>query len=254
MADDIKESPLELQPEGDAAVRSSLELIYHVSRELSSALDLRTVLQRVVFLSMRTVGASSGSLIVLDDTGKPVESAIIIGEKVHDHTTQRLRATLDYGLAGWVVRNRAAALVPDTGQDERWTSRQYEQEERFGPKSAVAAPLLTRDMLVGVITLVHPRPGFFTPEHLALVQAIADQAGIAVLNARLYAESQRRLAGPAGSQGQFARLPGCYWLGRAAGVEHSLEGWGGRGRLDSQRRQGGGDPRREPRRALRPRD
>jgi len=134
MVDEIKESPLTLQPEGDVAVRSSLELLYHISRELSSALDLRTVLQRVLFLSLQTVGASSGSLIVLDDNGKPVESAIVVGEKVHNHTTQRLRATLDSGLAGWVVRNRTAVLVPDTSQDERWMSRQYEEEERFGPK------------------------------------------------------------------------------------------------------------------------
>jgi PAS domain S-box-containing protein len=42
------------------------------------------------------------------------------------------------------------------------------------------------------MTLVHPKPGTFTKEHVALVQAIADQAGIAVLNARLYAESQRQ--------------------------------------------------------------
>jgi len=51
---------------------------------------------------------------------------------------------------------------------------------------------MARDLLVGVITLVHTQPGFFTSEHMALVQAIADQAGIAVLNARLYADSQRQ--------------------------------------------------------------
>jgi PAS domain S-box-containing protein len=45
---------------------------------------------------------------------------------------------------------------------------------------------------VGVITLAHNETGFFTPDHLALVQAIADQAGIAILNARLYADSQRQ--------------------------------------------------------------
>jgi K+-sensing histidine kinase KdpD len=42
------------------------------------------------------------------------------------------------------------------------------------------------------MTLVHPRPGIFTTEHLALFQAIADQAAVAVLNARLFAESQRK--------------------------------------------------------------
>jgi PAS domain S-box-containing protein len=68
--------------------------------------------------------------------------------------------------------------------------RQYENDEKQLPKSAVSVPLLTHDKLVGVLTLVHPQTGFFAPEHVALVQAIADQAGIAVLNARLYAESQ----------------------------------------------------------------
>jgi NtrC-family two-component system sensor histidine kinase KinB len=173
--------------------RASLELLYHISRELTTALDLRTVLQRVVFLSMRTVGAISGSIIVLDDNGKPVESAIITGEQVHDHTTQRLRVTLEKGLAGWVVRNRQAVLVADTTRDQRWLPRQYDTEGPAGPRSAVSAPLLVHDRLVGVMTLVHHTAGFFTPEHLALVQAIADQAGIAVLNARLYADSQRQV-------------------------------------------------------------
>ncbi|HLO15890.1 MAG TPA: ATP-binding protein, partial [Anaerolineales bacterium] len=45
---------------------------------------------------------------------------------------------------------------------------------------------------VGVLTLVHPAPNAFTEEQLALMQAIADQAGVAVLNARLYTESQRQ--------------------------------------------------------------
>ena len=64
----------------DATTRESLELLYHVIRELSAALDLNTVLKRVLFLSMQRVGATSGSIIVLDDKGRPVESAIITGE------------------------------------------------------------------------------------------------------------------------------------------------------------------------------
>lgn len=172
--------------------RASLELLYHVSRELTTNLDLRTVLKRVLFLSMQRVSAISGSIIVLDDNGTPVESALIIGTQVHDHTTQRLRATLERGLAGWVLRNCQAVLIDDTSRDKRWMPRQYETGELSGPKSAVSAPLWARDRLVGVMTLVHPKVGFFTPEHLALVQAISDQAGIAVLNARLYDESQHQ--------------------------------------------------------------
>lgn len=173
------------------STRSSLELLYHISRELSSALDLRALLERVLLLSMQNVGAINGSIIVLDDNGAPVDSAIVEGSTIHDHTTERLRETLEHGLSGWVLRERKVALVENTNQDPRWMPRQYEDEEQQNPKSAVSAPILTRDKLVGILTLVHPKPGFFTAEHVALVQSIADQAGIAVLNARLYAESQR---------------------------------------------------------------
>ena len=175
----------------DNSTRSSLELLYHISRELSSALDLRTVFERILFLCMQNVGAISGSIIVLDDSGDPVDSAIITGDMIHNRTTERLRETLERGLSGWVVRERRVALVENTKEDVRWMPRQYEDDEEQLPKSAVSVPLLTHENLVGVLTLVHPRTGFFTPDHVALVQAIADQAGISVLNARLYDESQR---------------------------------------------------------------
>jgi PAS domain S-box-containing protein len=141
---------------------------------------------------MRNVNAISGSIIVLDDKGQPLESAIITGTQVHDQTTHQLRVTLEHGLAGWVARQGQAVLVPDTSRDERWLRRPDDAEDKTGPKSAVSAPLVWRDQLVGVMTLVHSSPGFFTYDHMALIQAIADQASIAVLNARLYAESQRQ--------------------------------------------------------------
>jgi PAS domain S-box-containing protein len=178
--------------EEDHNARESLELMYNISRELASALDLRTVLHRVLFLAMKNVGANSGSIIVLDANGQPVESALMTGGQIHDQTTQQLRITFERGLAGWVVRNNQAALIADTSRDERWLRRPDDDSSRTGSKSAVSAPIAARDQLIGVMTLVHPKPGTFMDEHLALVQAIADQAGIAILNARLYAESQRQ--------------------------------------------------------------
>ncbi len=188
--DDDKKVPFEF--EGGEDTRASLELLYHVSREIASAIELSTVLQRVLFLCMRTIGANSGTVIVLNDQGKPVDSSIIHGAIVRNHSTKQLKATLDRGLAGWVVNEGKAVLVPDTSKDERWLHRPDDDISATGPKSAVSAPLLAREKTVGVITMVHPTPGYFTPDHLALVQAIADQAGIAILNARLYEESKQQ--------------------------------------------------------------
>jgi adenylate cyclase len=83
------------------------------------------------------------------------------------------------------------ALVPDTSKDERWLRRDDDSADKSGAKSAICVPLMAREHLVGVLTLVHSVPNAFTEEHLELMQAIADQASVAVLNARLYTESQR---------------------------------------------------------------
>jgi PAS domain S-box-containing protein len=183
--------PTDIVREGGRS-KASLDLLYHISHELASALELRVVLERVIKLSLENVTGSSGSIIVLDDKGNPIDSIIVVGAKVIHETTDQLRFTLDHGLAGWVRKNKQAALIPDTSRDKRWQRPSRGEEAKAGPKSVVCAPLLVRDQMVGVMTLTHPETGFFTDEHLSLVQTIADQAAFAVLNARLYAETKRR--------------------------------------------------------------
>lgn len=174
------------------STHESLELLYHISREIASTLDLSVVLQRVLGLSMRTIGAVSGSIIVINDEGEPVESTIIYEDEILDHSDQQIHKILAGGLAGWVVENRQPALVLNTNKDERWVKSAAQNEEEKA-KSSLSVPLIARKKLVGVITLSHPVPLFFTTDHLDLVQAIAAQAAIAVVNARLYAASQKQV-------------------------------------------------------------
>ena len=179
-------------PQEKDQTKALLELLYHVSRDVATALDLRTVLQRVLYESIQNVGGERCSIVVLDDAGNVVDATIVYGTQIHEHTTQQLRDTTERGLAGWVIRNRKGVLVLDTSKDERWLMRPDDAIDRSGVKSAICVPLVAREKLVGVLTLVHPKPNVFTEEQLTLMQAIADQAGIAVLNARLYTESQRQ--------------------------------------------------------------
>jgi PAS domain S-box-containing protein len=168
-----------------------LELLKSINREIASALDLRTVLQRLLFAAIQHVGSERGSIVVMDDHGKPMDATIVYGKQLHEHTTQQLRDTVERGLAGWVVKNRKPALVPDTSMDERWLRRADDSADKSGAKSALCVPLMARERLIGVLTLVHSVPNVFNEQHLELMQVIADQASVAVLNARLYTESQR---------------------------------------------------------------
>jgi GAF domain-containing protein len=95
-------------------------------------------------------------------------------------------------LAGWVARQQQSALIANTSQDARWLRRPDDEAATQGSKSALSVPLIAREQMVGVMTLVHLQPDSFTAEDLSLLQAIADQAAISVLNARLFDKTRRR--------------------------------------------------------------
>jgi len=172
--------------------KTSLALLYSISRELTAELDLRELLKRVLQLTLETVEAPRGSILVLDEKHNVIDGALALKGRVFDHTAQQLTDTMERGLAGWVVENRESVLVPNTLEDDRWLLREQVENEK-DPRSAVCVPLIARDRVVGALTIVHPEPHCLNEAHLSLLTAIADQAGIAVENARLFqAEQQRR--------------------------------------------------------------
>jgi two-component system, NtrC family, sensor histidine kinase KinB len=167
--------------------RTSLKLLYDISRELVSSLDLNKVINRLLLLSTTKVGAERGTLIVLDDRLQPVDAAIVYNGKTIPHTLEQVSEILRHGLAGWVMQNRQPALLSDTSQDQRWMQRRDDALDRTGPKSAVCIPIvIAGDQLVGILTIVHPKTGFFNQDRFDLLQAIGEQAGVAINNARLY--------------------------------------------------------------------
>ncbi len=168
---------------------SSLEILFSISRELATSLDLRKVLGNVLTLSTENMNAERASLVVLDEFGDPMDAAIIYNGELIPHTVDQLRDVANNGLAGWVLKNRQPALINNTQQDARWLVRP--NQELVDPaRSALCVPLLAQDVLVGVLTIVHRNVDFFNPDQFALQKAIADMAGIAIRNAQLYQEIQ----------------------------------------------------------------
>lgn len=166
--------------------RTSLELLYAISRKLSTSLDLNTTLSQVLRLSTEAVNAERGSLIVLDENQLPVDSAIVVNNQLIPHISDQILPTLANGLAGWVLKKRKGVLIEDTRMDKRWLKRDDDRTENSGGKSAVCVPLLLGERVAGILTIVHKSPGYFNQEHLTLLQSIADQAGVALHNAWLY--------------------------------------------------------------------
>jgi GAF domain-containing protein len=149
-----------------------LELLYTFQGDLGANGGGLGRLPQVLQLALEGVGASSGSILVLDERGEVVLGALAYAGKVHQPTSQQLADTVQQGLAGWVIENRQAALVRSTRDDRRWLRRAWD-ESNGTSRSAISVPLIASDRVAGVLTLVHPRSGQFTEDDLALLTAIA---------------------------------------------------------------------------------
>jgi signal transduction histidine kinase len=167
-----------------------IELLYDISRRLSSSLDLDRVLRDILALTIPSAGATRGSMIVLDESGQARRHTLIREELATPVTEQVTAQVLEEGLAGWVVQHKRGAIVFDSRGDERWLAL---TDEHRAIRSAIAVPLLRQERVVGVLTLVHPEPNQFDEEHLDLLSSIANQAAIAVENARLYENATERM-------------------------------------------------------------
>ena len=95
------------------------------------------------------------------------------------------------GIVGWVMEHLAPLVITDLPVDPRLRERQWAKAE--GLMSLVAVPLLLDDSPVGVLVGLSRQRREFVVEEVALMQALATSAAVAIRNARLYEETQRRL-------------------------------------------------------------
>jgi signal transduction histidine kinase len=138
-------------------------------------------------MTVRVVGASEGSIFLLNERGEVTRSFIARAELPPEVRVPTIRTVMEKGFAAWVHQNKTNAVIPDTAQDERWVSF---PDDRLASRSAIGLPILQRDLFIGLLTLTSPEIGIFSEHHLQVLQPIVDQAGRAIENAALYTHTR----------------------------------------------------------------
>ncbi len=177
-------SLLRLKSANDAVQteRNRLALLHDISQEINRPLTLDEILGKIAVLTQQALEARRCSIIILGDTQAATRN--FSSREGHLPSADRLAtpAVLQEGLAGWVSRNRQGTIVYDCTEDPRWLVL-HQDLEPVG--SAIAAPLLVDQELIGVLLLTHSEPNSFDESHLGLLSSIAAQAAIALVKARL---------------------------------------------------------------------
>ena len=168
------------------------QALYQVSRALIAADTLPALLQALVESVAERLPADRVLLVTVDEEARRVVDYVVNEEGEVDLG----RATFEElweGLTGWVLRQRKPALSPKGQPDPRESARMQEQRRAGNTGSVIVVPLQYRDKVLGTLTAVNRQDDpDYTQRNVDLMVAMANQAAIAIENARLFAETQQR--------------------------------------------------------------
>jgi signal transduction histidine kinase len=166
-----------------------VEALFQVEQELSAAVDLDDLLGRILTQSVAVLGATAGSIALVDgEGGLRFRTAMGPAAERLGHRTIRIGE----GVIGWTVAHRQPTIVNDPGHDERHAA-DLARDLETRPNSIIAAPLLDGDEVLGGIEILDKSGDQgFDEGDLKLLVLIAAQVAKAIGLARSRSERSNR--------------------------------------------------------------
>jgi two-component sensor histidine kinase len=156
--------------------------------------DLNSFLRSLCNTIAEAVEAPWTNILTLDLDRRRIRGNVLADE------TRAMTPIADFdeamqGLTGWVVQNRQASRSSGSESDPRESEAVRRKRRENDVGAVMVAPLIYGDRLLGTVTAGR-RPGDpdFTHDELELLNAVAEQAAIALHTQDLYATRRRELA------------------------------------------------------------
>ncbi len=156
------------------------EILFTIGKVIGSDESLSSTLSTISELVTELTGAQACSVMLAD-----VERSTLLGKAAYGLNRDDISSVSFHfgeGVAGWVAEHGKPALIGNVESDERFVLHR----ESSTPICAMACvPLLSREHVVGVLTITSNTPESFTNDTLDLLQLIATTIALDIENIRL---------------------------------------------------------------------
>jgi GAF domain-containing protein/HAMP domain-containing protein len=177
--------------EDDQRRLQEITTLYEASQACLYISDQENLLAAIIKAAAQTTGAVLGSVMLIDE-----EKGVYVFGATHgmsEETTAAIKTELhiplEEGLVGAVVTTGQPVVIADVTTDPRWIPMKTKEPMH----SFLGVPLVSRaGRPLGAITLSHPEVGAFDENHARLLSTFANQAALAIENARLFETTQAR--------------------------------------------------------------
>jgi PAS domain S-box-containing protein len=169
--------------------RSKLLALANTSEAVNSSLDLDQVLSLVMDTIVQLTGAERGFLMLRDAQG---EMSTRMARNWEQESINASELTVSRTVIQRVIDSGEAILTTNAQEDPRFGG--HDSIVAYNLRSILCTPLMVKSELIGVIYADNRiRSGIFDEAERELLSVFANQAAIAIENARLFASVRRTL-------------------------------------------------------------
>ncbi len=166
----------------DQREAGEVAVFHELGKALTSSLQLDQVLRTIMEKIDEFLRPDTWSLLLVDEVKQELYFELAVGKGAA--ALKDVRIKMGQGIGGWVAQHGEVVIVPDVSQDTRFFSK-VDEKTKMETRSIVAVPVRFRDHCLGVIELINcVGSEGFDGRDLALLEALADFAAIALENAR----------------------------------------------------------------------
>lgn len=170
--------------------RTNLLALVDIGQVINSSLDPDEVLRIVMDTIVRLSGAERGFLMLRDENG---ELQIRLARNWEQETLDSSEGAVSSTIVNRVAADGIALLTTNAQEDPRFGGQ--ESIVAYNLRSILCVPIKVKDEITGVIYADNRvRTGLFTEAERDLLAAFANQAGVAIENARLFESVRQTLA------------------------------------------------------------
>lgn len=164
--------------------------IAEVGRDISATLQLDTVLERISFYAMDLLRAETSAVYLANEAKPTLQAIAALGVDSEAIRSDPLK--LGTGILGNIALQNVGEIVNDTASDPRTIL--VKGTEKNLHENLMAVPILLKEKHMGLLAVWRSGIGTeFGPRELEFLTSLARQTAVAIENARLFKEVQRRL-------------------------------------------------------------
>jgi PAS domain S-box-containing protein len=168
---------------------SRLQILTHLNQVVSSSLDMDKVLSEIARAAAKLMEVPFVAFWIPNESAQTLELRAVSDECLGASFALR-QIPFGQGGVGWVAAHRRSLHIPNVCVEAQIMAQDWWRDHAL--RSMFAIPILFEDTLVGVLTLCGQQPFHFGADDRDFLDSFVAQAAVAIRNAWLYQEAEKR--------------------------------------------------------------